>query len=439
MGNKLFETDSEEAVLSLILKNPELMHNTNGLRYYMFSAKPYSLLYEEFEDLLERKLTTDPLLVKNDLEAKNILSDVGGIKTLESLTSKEINADTFEELVNIVISAWKARKFISITSGVKKEGLTSTNINDEIYSVKKALESLSEEANNSTSYPIGDITDEVYNSIVERTKNPGIRGYSWGVDSMDLITGGKSPGDVWVIAGRPGMGKTAVVVNSVYQDASNGIPSLIVEREMRGQELAERLLCLDTGIPNNKIRFGSLSPEELERVHESSKKIQKYPLYLDTSYYSQDTFFLEALINKYKNQHGVEIVYVDYLQILTDRNETQTQNIGRITRMFKLLSNELGICSILLSQLNRNVEYREDKKPMLSDMRQSGSIEEDVDFAIGLYRDEQYNSESQYKGKMEFIILKHRNGPAGTITLKFDGPTNKISDINKKGKNANPS
>jgi replicative DNA helicase len=149
---------------------------------------------------------------------------------------------------------------------------------------------------------------------------------------------------------------------------------------------------------------------------------------MDTSYHSSDPYYVESTVNKYKNKYGVEIVYLDYIQLLTERDEGQTQEIGRLTRLFKLLSNDLNICSVLLSQLNRNLESRDDKRPLLSDMRQSGSIEEDADFVLGLYRDEAYNKETKYKGIIENIVLKNRNGPIGTVSLKFDGPTNRISE-----------
>jgi len=426
---KLFETDSEVAVLSILLKNPELIHSTNGLKYFMFSATPHIAMFEEFEELLERQLVPDPTLVYSDLEAKNKLDSIGGKSYFEMLMSKEFSVESYEQLVKNIISSYKARSLLSITSSVKKDRLSATNVDDEIYELRRSLDKLAEDGGNATAstFQISDIAQGVYEEILERSKNPGIRGHSWGLETVDSITGGKCAGDLWVIAGRPGMGKTAAVVNSIYEDGKNGIPSLLIEREMRSQELTERLIAVDTGIANSDIRKGLLKTEQIGQVYESLKKLSKFPIYLDTSYYSSDPYYLESVVNKYRNKKGVEIVYLDYLQILVDRDESQTQDIGKLTRMFKLMCNDLNITTVLLSQLNRNVEYREDKRPMLSDMRQAGAIEEDADFVVGLYRDEQYNTESKFKGLMEYIVLKHRNGPTGTLTLNFDGPTNRIT------------
>lgn len=426
--NKLFEVDTEVAILSIILKNPDMIHHTDGLRFYMFSSTPHQALYEEFEDLLEKQLLPDPTLVYSSLESKNNLDKIGGKKYFEFLLGKDIKEDSFEELVVLVIRSYKARSFLSIASGANKSKLNPSNIDEEIHHMKQALESLMEVNGNNSTVHLGEIAKNVYEEIVNRTKNPGITGHTWGHPEIDKATGGKSGGDLWILAGRPGMGKTATALNSIYSDGVNGVPVLLIEREMRLQQLTERLVSIDTGIPNTNIRLGILNNSQIQQVYESLMKLKKFPIYMDTSYKSSDPYYIESTVNKYKNKYGIEVVYVDYLQLLTERDEGQTQEIGRLTRLFKILSNDLNICSVLLSQLNRNLEARENKRPLLSDMRQSGAIEEDADFVVGLYRDEEYNKESKYKGLMEYIILKHRNGPTGTVTLTFDGPTNKIGE-----------
>jgi replicative DNA helicase len=426
--NKLFEVDSEVAVLSILLKNPNLVHNLNGLRFYMFSSTPHQTLMEEVEEALEKQFLPDPTLIYASLESKSLVDKIGGRKYFEILLNKEVSEGSFDQLVKLVISSYKARSFLSITAGVNKSKLNPSNVEEEIYSMKKALETLIEVNGQKESQNISDLVVGAYEEIVARTKNPGIRGVTWGVESLDNATGGKSAGDVVIIAGRPGSGKTSAIMNSIIADGENGVPSLLIEREMRTQELMERLISVDTGISSTNIRLGMLNQEQIQKVYTSLGKLKKYPIFLETNYRASDPYYIESVVNKFRNKHGIQNVYLDYIQILTERDEGQTQEIGRLTRLFKILSNDLGICSILLSQLNRNVEFREDKRPMLSDMRQSGSIEEDADFVIGLYRDEYYNKESKYKGLMEYIVLKHRNGPTGTVTVKFDGPTYKISE-----------
>lgn len=425
---KLFQEESEFAVLSLILKNPDLMHTTNGLRFFMFSSAPAVALFSEFEDMISRKLVPDPTLVIASLESKDSLGKIGGKRYIEFLLSKDYAESSFNEFCNLVTSSYKAREYINVLSTVNSKNLNSGNIDDYIYSSRKSLDNLIELGGRTDTLHVGDIVKETYNEIISRTQNPGIRGTTWGVSEIDKLTGGKCGGDLWVISGRPGQGKSAIAVNSIYHDGLNGIPALLIEREMRKQELMERLITIDTGIPNTNIRLGVLDQEQIEKIYDSLAKLKTLPIYLDTNYRACDANYIESTVTKFHNKYGVQTVYLDYIQLLSEREENQTQEIGKMTRLFKLLSNGLNICTILLSQLNRNVESRDNKRPLLSDMKQSGAIEEDADFAIGLYRDEYYNSETKYKGLMEYIILKNRNGPTGTTTIRFDGPTNKISE-----------
>lgn len=426
--SKFFQLDSEVAVLSIILRNPDLAHSATGLRPHMFSSVPHQILFQEIEEAVEKRLSPDPALLIASLDSKNAIDKVGGKKYIEVLMGRDYSEKAFEEFSKLVLDSYRARSYLSIISTAKKEDLTSATIDEYIYSTKKALENLMEVGGSVETVHVGDVTKSTFDEIVSRTKNPGIRGSSWGVPEIDRATGGKNGGDLWVIGGRPGAGKTALVCNSILADGLNGVPALLIEREMRTQELMERLISIDTGVPNTNLRLGVLTQEQIDLVYNSLNKLKKLPIYIDTNYRASDPYYIEATVNKFRNQHGIEVVYLDYIQLLAERDETQTQEIGRLSRLFKIMANELNICSILLSQLNRNVESRDNKRPLLSDMRQSGALEEDADFAIGLYRDEYYNKETKYKNMMEYIILKHRNGPAGTISLKFDGPSNKISE-----------
>jgi len=429
-NNQLFSTDSEIAVLSIILKNPELIHVANGLRFYMFSSTPHQALYEEFESLLEKQQLPDRTLVFASLESKNSVEKIGGKRYFEALLSKEYNEQTFGEFVALVVASYKARMYLSITTGADKSKINPDNIEDYINNTRKALDNLTEIRGALSTVHVSDIARQTYEEILARTKNPGIRGITWGQTLLELdkATGGKCAGDLMVVSGRPGAGKTALVCNSVLADGLAGVPTLLIEREMTNQQLMERLIAIDTGIPNTNIRLGVLNQGQIDSVYASIGKIKKLPIYLDSNFLANDSYYLEATVSKFRNKHGIEVVYLDYVQLVTDRDDNQTQEIGKMTRLFKLMANDKKICSIILSQLNRKVEERENKRPLLSDLKMSGSLEEDADFVVGLYRDEYYNPETKYKNLMEYIILKHRNGPPGTVTLKFDGPSNRITD-----------
>ncbi len=426
--NKLFSPESEVIIIASILQNPGLIHSTDGLREYMFSSSPLQTLFGEFEELKKDNTLPDPQIVIASLESKNKLDKVGGKKEIDRFLSKEVNKENFIKFVEIVVASYKGRQFLSVLAGGKKEDLTAENIDLKINSTRQNLDELVGIGGGNHTIHVSEIVKSTFDLIMARTMSPGICGVTWGVPSIDVATGGKSPGDLVIIAGRPGSGKTSVICNSYLEDGLAGVPTLMISREMRKEQLMDRLISIDSGIPSDRIRLGVLNQQQIEKIYASLEKIKKLPLYMDYNFMASDPFYLEATVNKYVKHYGVKVSYLDYIQISTERDEGQTQEIGRLTKMFKGMANHMGICCILASQMNRSVESRDDKRPILSDMKQSGAIEDDADFVIGLYRDEYYYPETKAKGLMEYIVLKHRNGPTGTVTVKFDGPTYKISE-----------
>jgi replicative DNA helicase len=429
MANKLFSQEPELAVLSIVLRNPKLAFDLGNLRSFMFSATALSIIAAEIENLLQKQLVPDPELLINSLDASGNLTKVGGREYIEQIIGLDkYNSESLHEWVSFVISGYKARSFISTVSSIKPENMTLDNVEDSISTVRRTLDTLMESSGGTDTVHIGDSIKKALDEIVARTSAPGIRGYSWGISDIDVATGGKSAGDFWIIGGRPGQGKTALICNSILQDGKNGIPSLIFEREMNYQTMLERLVAIDTGISLQNIRLGVLSSEQIKLIASSLARIRQYPIFLDTSYNS-DLYYLQSTISRYKKLHNVGVVYLDYLQILANRDDNQTQELGKISRLLKLSTLEHNICVIAASQFNRSLEARDNKRPMMSDLRQSGNLEEDAEYVIGLYRDEYYNKETKHKNIMEFIILKARNGPVGTLSLKFEPESNRILQL----------
>jgi replicative DNA helicase len=214
--------------------------------------------------------------------------------------------------------------------------------------------------------------------------------------------------------------------NSSLNTAKLNESNLVFSLEMSNRILTARYWALETGIPITDILSGRINQKQLDQVYEAVKKIKDLPLYMTCSFTPSLEYVL-ATIRQYKKDKDIKRVYVDYLQLLSARDDDQTAELGRITRALKLLAEELGIVIIILSQLNRMLETRPDKRPILSDLRQSGNIEEDVDMAGFLYRDVIYNSNTKDKNIMEFLLRKNRNGPIGMVALKFDDPTNIIT------------
>lgn len=429
MEKTIFSNDAEVAVLSTILNYPDSVHELDGLRYFMFSSTPHQNLFLEIEGMIERQVPAEPALIIAQLEANDEISKVGGKKYIEQLVGQNFNKETICDYRNIIIKAYKARSLISLGASVSTaDKVHIDNVDEQIASFKKSLDTLLEFRGGLQTIHVGDATKQVYDELVARSENPnGISGSTWGIKDLDNATGGKCAGDLWVIGGRPGQGKTALIVNSILADGKAGVPSLLFEKEMRTQQLVERMIAIESGIPITNLRLGILNKHQVAQIYDTLADIKKLPIYIDTSYRISDPYYIESTVNKYHNIQGVKNVYLDYIGLLVERDDNQVNEIGRFSRLFKSLSNELGICSVILSQLNRGVESRENKRPMMSDLRQSGNLEEDADLVIGLYRDEYYNKQTSFKDLMEFIILKHRNGAPGTVTLKFDSQTNKVT------------
>jgi replicative DNA helicase len=427
----LFSNDAEVAILSIILNNPDSVHEVDGLRYFMFSSIPHQNLYLEIEGMVERQVPTEPSLIIAEMEASGTISKIGGKKYIEQLVNYSYNKETICDYREIIIKSYKARSLISLGASVSTvDKVNIDNVDEQIGKIKKSLDTLLEFRGGLQTAHVGDSVMGVYTEIVARSENPnGIAGVSWGIKNLDDATGGKVAGDLIVVGGRPGMAKTALILNSILADAKAGVPSLLFEKEMRTQQLVERMISIESGIPITNIRLGILTKPQVSAIFDTLSDIKKLPIYIDTSYRISDPYYIESTINKYHNIHGIKNVYLDYIGLLVERDDNQVNEIGRFSRLFKSLSNELDICSILVSQLNRGVEMRENKRPMMSDLRQSGNLEEDADLVIGLYRDEYYNKESRYKGLMEALILKNRNGPPGVVSLRFDDPTNRISAV----------
>jgi replicative DNA helicase len=425
MTDNLFSTDSEMAVLSLILNNPDFAFSVNDLRPFMFSSTAYQIIFNEIEETVGRNLVPDPSLLVMSLDAGGNLPKCGGKETIQYIYKQTYPKENFHEYVSIVIGSFRARSFISLASQIKSDTVTLDNVEAKIQEFRKGVEQLENNSATGSTVHIGTGANEVYEEIVARTKNPGVRGIPWGFRKVDLLTGGKNPAELVILAGRPGSGKTAVMCNAALNDGRSGVPSLIFSKEMNYSTMLERMVAIDSGVGISNIRLGIINQVQLDQIRDSLKRIKAMPIYLDTNF-MMDVITIENTIKKYNTLHGVKVAYLDYIQLVAERDENMTHALGKISRMLKNLANGLDLSIVTLSQLNREVEHRDNKRPLMSDLKQSGSLEEDADIVVGLYRDEYYNKDTKFPGLMEFNILKNRNGPVGSITLDFKSETNKV-------------
>jgi replicative DNA helicase len=426
MSDQLFQADTETAILSILLKDPEKVYELQLVKDFMFSSSANQLLFNTIINLSNQGLTPEVNLILGNLQAKNKELQVGGKEYLNFLYTQEYSPDNLREFERLLTDSHKAKTLISLAGTIPSQVASAKDIDSIINTVRASLDNLTESSGGDSTSALSDVLKLSWTELVERTKNPGIRGVTTGSKGLDLATTGVAGGELWTVAGRPGMGKTALECNMSLHQAKSGVPVLVFSLEMRKTPLAERLVAIDTGVSSSNMRLGLLSQAELDKISESMKQIKDLPIYIDSNYNATLSYVLST-IRKYKKMHEIKVVYLDYVQLLSERTADATNEIGRMTRALKLLANELDIGIIILSQLSRNCEYREDKRPILSDLRQSGNIEEDSDVVLGLYRDEVYNKDA-HKGVLEQILIKQRSGPIGTVLATFDGDTNRISD-----------
>lgn len=424
---QFFSQDTETEILSTILKEPEKLYVINDIEDFMFTSEANKRLYKTLNDLITDNLTPDLGLLTSFLESRNELDVVGGAEYLKYLFAKEPNSTNLKEYERILINNYKARSLISVATRAVTEMTNSDDVEAVLSNTKNQLDRLMLTSGGESVQDISTALKLSWDNIIYRINNPGLRGYPFGIKSIDAILGGIGQGDVWVLAARTSQGKTAMMCNSILSAASQGIPCLVFSLEMNRQAFSERLIAIASGVPVIDIRLGNINQKQLNQITEAVAKIKSYPIYLDTNF-SVNLNYVESNIRKQHRNNGIKLVYIDYLQLLSERGEDDTKELGRISRKIKLLSNELDIGTVMLAQLNRKVEERENKRPILSDLRQSGNIEEDADLVLFLYREEYYKADTKNKGLMEFIIRKNRNGPIGTIPLHFDSATNIVTD-----------
>jgi replicative DNA helicase len=427
LNDSLFQNDAETAVLSIILQNPDSIHEIQSIKSGMFSSKPNELLFTTVQELAQQNLVPDVNLIDSLLKSQNRDLQVGGRDYLNYLYKQSYNKSNIREFERIVVDSWKARTLISLATGLPPTIMQSKDIDGIINKTRMALDALTQTSGGELTSNFEDALKLSWTEMMFRVANPGIRGTTTGLISLDSVTNGMCPGDLWIIMGRPGSGKTALMCNSILGQGRTNGASLIFSLEMKKVPLIERMLAMETGISSNDIRMGLLDKSKIDTLSEAIKKIKSYPIYIDANYSGEMNYVLTT-VRRYKSLYNIKVVYIDYIQLLAERNIDATNEIGRITRALKLLANELDITVVIGSQLNRGVEAREDKRPMISDMRQSGNLEEDADVVLGLYRDIMYNKKTADKKLLEMLILKQRNGPTGMLPVTFEAELMKLTD-----------
>ncbi len=401
-----------------------------------FYRKDHRTIFHAISQLSEEGEPYDIVTVAEWLESHHLLDDAGGMRYLAALAENTPSANNIGAYADIVRKRSILRQLISATTDINDtvfnpQGRTSEQILE--YAEQTVFEIAERENQGRKSY-LG-IKDYLKNAL-ERIdelfhKDSPITGIATGYDDLDMKTAGFQRSDLIIIAGRPSMGKTAFAINMAEHAAIKGEYSVaIFSMEMPGEQLAMRMMSSLGRIDQNKIRTGKLNDEDWPRLTSAVNILQGAKMFIDDTP-ALTPSELRARCRRISREHGLDLVVVDYLQLMqvAGTNENRATEISEISRSLKAMAKELNVPVIALSQLNRSLESRTDRRPVMSDLRESGAIEQDADVILFIYRDEVYDEDSNDKGTAEIIIGKQRNGPIGKVRLAFRGQYTRFENL----------
>jgi len=456
--------EAEQALLGSILVNNDIIDEiSNIITSKDFYDPLHGKIYSLIESLHNKGMIANPITLKNSFGKDENLSDIGGTEYLVKLTRFSSSVKQSVDYAKIIHEKFVRRELVQISEKLSDDSVDeSAEKTGEkiIQDTEKLLFDLAERGTFSQSFlKFNQALDQTIEMATNAMKNDqGIVGVPTGLDDLDERLGGLHKSDLVIIAGRPSMGKTALATNIAYYAAKKILDSgkkssiAFFSLEMSSEQLSTRILSEQSRIKSNDIRRGKVSEEEFNRLIESSRSIHELPLYIDET----PAITISTLSNRarrIKRLFGLDLIVVDYIQLMTTgskRFDGRVQEISEITQGLKALAKELGVPVLALSQLSRAVEQRDDKKPQLADLRESGSIEQDADVVMFVFREEYYLERKEPKlgtiehgewqakmneilGTADIIIGKQRHGPTGNVKVEFEGIYTKFKNASKTG------
>ena len=418
--------EAEQSVLgAILLENEALIKAIELLQVDDFYRESHRQIYGAMIGLYEKNTPVDQITLTEHLKQKNKLAEVGGLSYVAELADTIPTAANIEYYAKIVRQKAILRNLIASATGIVAKATSGEeNIEDILDFSEKTIFQISEQQIKPSYYPLKSILQSTFKSI-ERLyeKKQLITGVPTGFADLDEKTSGFQPSDLIIIAGRPSMGKTAFCLNiAQYAATVEKVPTVIFSLEMSKEQLALRMLCSEARIDNHKLRSGHIAENEWGKLTMAAGRLSEASLFIDDTP-GMSVFEMRAKARRLKAEHGLGMIIIDYMQLMSGsktRADSREQEISEISRSLKALAKELNVPVLALSQLNRRLEDRTDKKPQMSDLRESGAIEQDADVILFIYREEVYHRDSEEaKGKAEVIIGKQRNGPIGDIPLTF--------------------
>ncbi len=453
--------EAEQALLGALLHNNLAFEKVaEFLRPEHFSDSSHGRIFEAISHLISRGHIADPITLKEYFDRDNALSEVGGGQYLAQLAASVVSIINTEDYGRKIHDFYLRRQLIDVGEGVVNDAHTydlEVSASDQIEVAEKKLFDLATVGQQERGLQTfsSALKQALISAEVAYKRDSHVVGVTSGFKKMDECLGGFHPSDLIILAGRPSMGKTALATNLAFNaalatlDKQEGAPVAFFSLEMSSEQLANRILGQEAGLSSDLIRRGDIGKSDFPRLVEVSNRLNSLPFFIDDTP-ALSVPALRTRARRLKRQEGLGMIVIDYLQLLSSpgkkSSENRVQELSEITRNLKALAKELNVPVIALSQLSRAVEQRDDKRPQLSDLRESGSIEQDADVVMFVYRDEYYLARKQPTGSdekvaewqnalnavtniAEVIIAKQRHGPIGIIKLHFEGRLTKFSDL----------
>ena len=433
------DIEAEQAVIGSMLTDMEaVVSSIENLKPEDFYREDNKLIFSAMVNLYNRSEPIDLITVKSELESMGKFDQVGGIEYLADLPEKVPTTANANKYIKIVEDKSTLRRLIKTANEIIELGYDPTEELDDIMEgAEKKIFNLMQDKNQKGYTPIKDILVDSFNQLEELyNRKQHITGVPTGFIDLDYRTAGLHGSEFILIAARPAMGKSAFVLNIAANAALKAnIPVAIFSLEMSKEQMVNRILCSEAMVDSNKVRTGKLDEEDWAKLAEAIGPLSETGIYIDDTPGISITE-IRAKCRKLKLEKDIGLVIIDYLQLVQGSSRraqgSREQEIAEISRSLKILAKELDVPVIALSQLSRAVEQRPDHRPMLSDLRESGSIEQDADIVMFLYRDDYYNEDSEKKDIAEVIIAKQRSGSTGTVDLGWLGSYTKFVNLEKR-------
>ena len=428
------DLEAEQSVLGgMLLSKDAIADVVETVRGADFYKPAHQTIYESILDLYGRGEPADAITVSAELGKRGELGRVGGAPYLHTLISSVPTAANAGYYARIVSERAIMRRLVEAGTRITQMGYSDTGEVDEVVDRAQAeIYQVTERRTSEDYAPLAEIMEGTLDEIEAIGSRGGTMvGVPTGFTDLDGLTNGLHPGQLVVVAARPGLGKSTLALDFARAASiKHGLTSVIFSLEMTRNEITMRLLSAEARVGLHHMRTGSLGDDDWTKLARKMSEVASAPLFIDDSP-NMTMMEIRAKCRRLKQRHDLKLVVVDYLQLMSSgkRVESRQQEVAEFSRALKLLAKELEVPVVSLSQLNRCPEQRTDKKPMLADLRESGSIEQDADLVMLLHREDAYERESPRAGEADFIVAKHRNGPTATITVAFQGHYSRFVDM----------